>query len=76
METMYSFSLQLPNPSAFSALEKSRCPPETEVGGRTGAGLLQAFHPAIADGLKPDLQPKKKKEVQLLRTNTLAFSKA
>ena len=41
-----------------------------------GAGLLQAFHPATADGLKLGLQPNKKKEVQLLRTNTLGFSKA
>ena len=59
--TMCSFSLQLPNPSAFSAQENPFAHQGQKWGGRTGAGLLQAFHPAIADGLKPDLQPKKKK---------------
>lgn len=58
---MCSFSLQLPNPSAFQ-LRKIPLPTGTKVGGRTGAGLLLAFQPAIADGLEPDLQPKENKK--------------
>lgn len=55
---------------------KSLCPPGTKVGGRTGAGLLPAFQPAIADGLEPDLQPKEnKKRGAASKANILEFSK-